>query len=315
MLGKLTNREITDLNHRGQSLLPCANPSPTYVLQFFEDTISIRCPNFLKAKQQPIEEELKEGLFVRKSTAMSATFPSTRQPNESENTTQTDEADATAVSQIRAIVPPVQKDVTLQETGKDDVTLHETGKDDEEHEEAVVPSTHQQSSVKQEEPGDDGDDDDDDDGGVRVVEVESVAAGQLSDSLGAVEPQAPQLLGRRSRSSLRAPDDESILERLFDPDRKQKPALWTHIKLVAPGPVPPPGQLKWHSKDAVAAYCLVCQKQFTYTKGTSKTVSRHMVAHHGLIDTSGVFADDHQQHLAQPGVPTTKATYSKNLRN
>lgn len=29
---------------------------------------------------------------------------------------------------------------------------------------------------------------------------------------------------------------KSILTRLFDPDRKQKPQLWDHIKLVAPGP-------------------------------------------------------------------------------
>ena len=58
---------------------------------------------------------------------------------------------------------------------------------------------------------------------------------------------------------------ESILSRLYDPDRMQKPALWTHVKLVAPGPVdqPPPGQVRWRSKDAVAAYCLKCKKQFT----------------------------------------------------
>lgn len=69
-------------------------------------------------------------------------------------------------------------------------------------------------------------------------------------------------------------DNESILSRLFDPDRKQKPQLWTHIKLVAPGPndKPPPGHIKWRSKDAIAAYCLKCKKQFTYTKGTSKTI-------------------------------------------
>jgi hypothetical protein len=48
--------------------------------------------------------------------------------------------------------------------------------------------------------------------------------------------------------------DASIEEYLFDPDRKQKPSLWNHIKLIAPGPAnnPPPGQLKWRSKDAVA---------------------------------------------------------------
>lgn len=67
---------------------------------------------------------------------------------------------------------------------------------------------------------------------------------------------------------------KSILSRLFDPDRKQKPQLWTHIKLVAPGPAdqPPPGHIKWRSKHAVAAYCLKCKKQFTYTRGTSKTI-------------------------------------------
>lgn len=69
-------------------------------------------------------------------------------------------------------------------------------------------------------------------------------------------------------------NSKSILSRLFDPDRKQKPQLWEHIKLVAPGPAdqPPPGHIKWRSKDAVSAYCLKCRKQFTYTKGTSKTV-------------------------------------------
>ncbi len=69
-------------------------------------------------------------------------------------------------------------------------------------------------------------------------------------------------------------NSKSILSRLFDPDRKQKPQLWEHIKLVAPGPAdqPPPGYIKWRSKDAVSAYCLKCRKQFTYTKGTSKTV-------------------------------------------
>ena len=69
-------------------------------------------------------------------------------------------------------------------------------------------------------------------------------------------------------------DPKSILSRLFDPDRKQKPQLWTHIKLVAPGPAdqPPPGHIKWRSKDAIAAYCLKCKKQFTYTRGTSKTI-------------------------------------------
>ena len=94
----------------------------------------------------------------------------------------------------------------------------------------------------------------------------------------------------------RLPEDESssILSRLFDPDRKQKPALWTHIKLVAPGPAdrPPAGHTKWRSKDAIAAYCLKCKKQFTYTKGTSKTISRHMMAYHGMTSTSGDMADD-----------------------
>jgi hypothetical protein len=88
--------------------------------------------------------------------------------------------------------------------------------------------------------------------------------------------------------SIRFPTDDSILSRLYDPDRKQKPALWEHIKLVAPGPAdkPPNGLLKWRSKDAVAAYCLVCKKQFTYSKGTSKTVSRHMAAYHQPIDAA-----------------------------
>ena len=77
---------------------------------------------------------------------------------------------------------------------------------------------------------------------------------------------------------------DSILSRLFEPDRKQKPKLWEFIRLVAPGPAnqPPPGQYKWRSKDAIAAYCLKCKLSFTYTPGTSKTVSRHLIAHHGL---------------------------------
>eukprot|EP00980_Cylindrotheca_fusiformis_P022252 scaffold9153_cov121-Cylindrotheca_fusiformis.AAC.16 len=64
-------------------------------------------------------------------------------------------------------------------------------------------------------------------------------------------------------------DPNSIVTRLFDPDRMQKPAIWKFIKLVAPGPAnqPPEGCLKWRSKDAIAAYCLKCKKQFTYTKG------------------------------------------------
>ena len=77
---------------------------------------------------------------------------------------------------------------------------------------------------------------------------------------------------------------ESILSRLFEPDRKQKPELWEFIRLVAPGPAnqPPEGRYKWRSKDAVAAYCLKCKIAFTYTPGTSKTVSRHLIAYHGL---------------------------------
>jgi len=68
---------------------------------------------------------------------------------------------------------------------------------------------------------------------------------------------------------------KSILSRLYDPDRKQKPELWEHIKLVAPGPAdqPPAGHIKWRTKDAVAAYCLKCRVQFTYSKGTSKTIT------------------------------------------
>jgi hypothetical protein len=77
---------------------------------------------------------------------------------------------------------------------------------------------------------------------------------------------------------------DSILSRLFEPDRKQKPELWDFVRLVAPGLAnqPPKGQYKWRSKDAVAAYCLKCRIAFTYTPGTSKTVSRHLIAYHGL---------------------------------
>jgi hypothetical protein len=50
--------------------------------------------------------------------------------------------------------------------------------------------------------------------------------------------------------------------------------------------MPPAGLGKWPSKFAVAAYCLICKKQFTYSKGTSKTISRHMEAYHGAMHAS-----------------------------
>lgn len=95
---------------------------------------------------------------------------------------------------------------------------------------------------------------------------------------------------------------ESILSRLFEPDRKQKPKLWEFIRLVAPGPAnqPPEGQYKWRSKDAVAAYCLKCKTAFTYTPGTSKTVSRHLIAHHGYPN---------------PNLPPTSSKNSKSKKS
>ncbi|CAJ1952113.1 unnamed protein product [Cylindrotheca closterium] len=107
--------------------------------------------------------------------------------------------------------------------------------------------------------------------------------GSLDDSIDPSEPVTTPGGGTKQM------DPNSILTRLYDPDRMQKPAIWKFIKLVAPGPAdqPPPGCMKWRSKDAIAAYCLKCKKQFTYTKGTSKTISRHMMAYHGLVNTDG----------------------------
>lgn len=98
---------------------------------------------------------------------------------------------------------------------------------------------------------------------------------------------------------------ESILSRLFMPDRMQRRELWEFVRLVAPGPTdsPPPGQYKWRSKDAIAAYCVKCKMSFTYTPGTSKTVSRHLVAHHGLPDPSSKA----KRRLLKPPPPRTIA--------
>ncbi len=106
---------------------------------------------------------------------------------------------------------------------------------------------------------------------------------------------------------------ESILSRLFEPDRKQKPILWEFIRLVAPGPSnqPPKGHYKWRSKDAVAAYCLKCKTAFTYTPGTSKTVSRHLIAHHGYSSSGSAPASTkteipNKTSESKPLTPNTK---------
>lgn len=100
---------------------------------------------------------------------------------------------------------------------------------------------------------------------------------------------------------------DSILSRLFMPDRMQRRELWEFVRLVAPGPTdsPPPGQYKWRSKDAIAAYCVKCKMSFTYTPGTSKTVSRHLVAHHGLPDPSS--SSKAKRRLLKPPPPRTIA--------
>ncbi|OEU17920.1 hypothetical protein FRACYDRAFT_238350 [Fragilariopsis cylindrus CCMP1102] len=61
--------------------------------------------------------------------------------------------------------------------------------------------------------------------------------------------------------------ENSIISRLYIPDRIYRKELWYHIRLVAPSPTSelPIGQYKWRSKDAIAAYCLQCKCQFTYS--------------------------------------------------
>ena len=74
-------------------------------------------------------------------------------------------------------------------------------------------------------------------------------------------------------------NSKSILPRLFDPDRMQKPALWEHIKLVAPGPAdnPPPGHIKWRSRG-------------TYKKTMGQGLPPlHFQTEHGVVPQTNVF--------------------------
>lgn len=67
-----------------------------------------------------------------------------------------------------------------------------------------------------------------------------------------------------------------ILERLFEPDRKQRQDLWKFIKLVAPKFE----KRKWKTKEAIGAYCIKCQSEITYSSGTSQQILRHMQRYH-----------------------------------
>ncbi len=61
-------------------------------------------------------------------------------------------------------------------------------------------------------------------------------------------------------------EDDNIVNRLFDPELKQRPDIWQFIKLVTPTEE----KKKWKSKEAISAYCLKCHKVINYTRGTSK---------------------------------------------
>ena len=67
-------------------------------------------------------------------------------------------------------------------------------------------------------------------------------------------------------------EDVPVTDRLFGPERQQRPELWQFIKLVAPTAE----KKKWKSREAVGAYCTKCNKDITYSKGTSKQILRHM---------------------------------------
>ena len=70
--------------------------------------------------------------------------------------------------------------------------------------------------------------------------------------------------------------NDTIVNRLFDPERKQRPDIWQFIKLVAPTEE----KKKWKSKEATSAYCLKCRKVINYTRGTSQQILRHMISFH-----------------------------------
>ena len=76
------------------------------------------------------------------------------------------------------------------------------------------------------------------------------------------------------------PWEDSIVCRLYEPDKYACKAMWDYVRLVAPASTIPPGQYRWRSKDAIAAYCLRCKQQFTYTPGTSNTIKRHLISYH-----------------------------------
>ena len=71
-------------------------------------------------------------------------------------------------------------------------------------------------------------------------------------------------------------DNIGIESRLFDPETKQRRELWPFIKVVAPTDE----KKKWRTREVESAYCLRCNKVFTYTPGTSKRVERHMRSNH-----------------------------------
>ena len=71
-------------------------------------------------------------------------------------------------------------------------------------------------------------------------------------------------------------EDVPVTDRLFGPERQQRPELWQFIKLVAPTAE----KKKCKSREAVGAYCTKCNKDITYSKGTSKQILRHMEQYH-----------------------------------
>ena len=73
-----------------------------------------------------------------------------------------------------------------------------------------------------------------------------------------------------------AQDAANISDRLFKPERQQRPELWQFIRLVAPTTA----KKKWKSREAVGAFCLKCNELITYTAGTSQQIVRHMKREH-----------------------------------
>ena len=69
------------------------------------------------------------------------------------------------------------------------------------------------------------------------------------------------------------------LNALYRPDRIQRKELWEFIRLIPPstGERPDSG---WKTKDAIGAYCLLCEEKVKYRPGTSEQIHRHMREKH-----------------------------------